>query len=304
MSSFWSLWVAVLIVVNLGLTLFLFIWSQRVDIPVQDDGTTGHVWAHGILKEAVRKLPLWWALLSTLVLVCVLIYFILYPGFGAAKGYLGWTSSGEHDSAVAANDAQLGQLKVSLSGKSPQELAANAAATRIGERLFVDNCAACHGREAQGNQLVGAPNLIDAEWLWGGDDAAITTSILDGRHGAMPPFGAAFDRVMVRNIANYVSSLSGHTADEKGAAIGQAQFAVCTACHGPDGKGNPSLGAPNLTDDTWLYGSETKDIEQTIREGRNGVMPAWKSRLGPDEVGAIIAWLRSRAPPTTVAATQ
>ena len=165
----------------------------------------------------------------------------------------------------------------------------------IGRRLFIDNCAACHGREGHGNPLLGAPDLGDQDWIYGGDGQAILTSIRDGRHGIMPPFGATFDAKAVENLANYVLGLSGSPHDEAKAAAGQPLFTVCAACHGSDGKGNALIGAPNLTDRTWLYGGTQATIEQTIREGRTGVMPAWRARLGDDGVKFVAAWVYAQS---------
>jgi cytochrome c oxidase cbb3-type subunit 3 len=295
-STFWSVWIMFLVVLNMGITFFLFIWGQRVKIPVQPDGTSGHVWAHGVLRESVRKLPLWWVVLSASMFVAGAIYLVLFPGFGANKGLLGWTAHGELAKARQANLGKLDELVHSFRLYPVEQLAADPAATRIGHRLFVDNCAACHGREGHGNQLLGAPNLVDGDWLYGGDGKAITTSILEGRHGAMPPFGPTFGEDGVANLANYVLSLSGAPHDAAKAAAGQPNFAgVCAACHGAEGKGNQALGAPNLTDAIWLHGGDLATIEETIRHGRNGQMPAWRERLGEDNARMIAAWIYAQA---------
>ena len=295
MTTFWSLWIMFLVVFNLGITFFLYIWGQRVEIPVLPDGTSGHVWAHGVLREGVRPLPRWWVLLSGGMFACGAVYLALYPGFGAFKGVLGWTAHSELARDTLANDSKRVELMQYFLGIPAPKLAANPVATRIGERLFVDNCAACHGRDAQGNTTLGAPNLTDSDWLYGGDDAALRTSILDGRHGTMPPMGEALGAAGVTNVANHVLSLSGAPHDKAAAAAGQPMFAVCAACHGVDGKGNTVLGAPNLTDSTWLYGSDLATIQKTVRDGRSGVMPAWKSRLGEDDVHVLIAWLHAQS---------
>ncbi len=301
MNSFWSGWIMFLVVLNMGITFFLFIWGQRVKIPVQDDGTSGHVWAHGVLREGVRKLPLWWVLMSAAMFAVGATYLVLFPGFGSFKGVLGWTAHGELARDSAANAAKLEPLMRDFSLYPVEKLAGDAAATRMGERLFIDNCAACHGRDAHGNAALGAPNLADNDWLYGGDGKAIMTSILDGRHGTMPPFGATFGEAGVSNLANYVLSLSGATHDETKASAGKAMFTVCSACHGPEGKGNPALGAPNLTDTTWLYGGDLATVEKTIRDGRGGVMPAWRSRLGEDDARVIAAWIYSLSQHDTTA---
>lgn len=294
MSLGWSLWVMFLVVLNMGITFFLFIWGQRVKIPVQPDGTSGHVWAHGVLREGVRKLPRWWVFMSASMFAWGFAYLVLYPGFGNSKGVLGWTAHGELANDIAAVNSQMGEHKQYYTSVPVAQLASNPSAVRIGERMFVDNCAACHGRDAHGNALLGAPNLVDADWLYGGDDEAVRTSILEGRQGMMPPLGAALDDAAVTQLANYALSLSGTAHDKTAAAAGQAGFAVCAACHGVDGKGNKALGAPNLTDAIWLKSGDLDTIRRTIKDGRSGVMPAWKSRLDEAEVHVIMAWLRSK----------
>jgi cytochrome c oxidase cbb3-type subunit 3 len=294
-SSFWARWVEVLMVLNLGITAFLLLWGPRVKIPTLEDGTTGHVWAHGVLRESVRKLPTWWMILSVGVFVVGGVYLALYPGFGNNKGILGWTQVSEVELDTEANAVPMKGMLATL-GQAPVEtLAANPDVVRIGRRLFIDNCAACHGREGHGNPLLGAPDLGDQDWIYGGDGQAILTSIRDGRHGIMPPFGATFDAKAVENLANYVLGLSGSPHDEAKAAAGQPLFTVCAACHGSDGKGNALIGAPNLTDRTWLYGGTQATIEQTIREGRTGVMPAWRARLGDDGVKFVAAWVYAQS---------
>ena len=179
-----------------------------------------------------------------------------------------------------------------------EQLVNEPAAVQIGQRLFIDNCAACHGPQGHGNREIGAPNLTDAAWLYGGGSDAVMTSILDGRNGVMPPFGAAFDAATVTNLANYVLSLSGATHSQTAAAAAKPMFAVCSACHGADGKGNPALGAPNLTDAVWLYGGDLDAIEYAIRNGRSGVMPAWRERIGEPEARLIAAWIYAQQPHT------
>lgn len=295
MNTFWSLWVMALVVFNIGITLFLFSWARKVEIPTLEDGTTGHVWAHGALRESVRKLPGWWVVASAGMFVFAFVYLLLFPGFGAWKGLLGWTQHEQHATAVALNEANVAELKARFAGLSPEQLAANPLAQQIGERLFIDNCAACHQRDARGNRLLGAPNLVDNDWSWGGDDASITTSILEGRQGLMPPLGT-LGADTVTNLAHYVLSLSGASHDAARATAGEPEFALCSACHGADGKGNPIMGAPNLADAIWTWSKgDLAAVEHTITGGLHGVMPAWKARLDTDDTRVIIAWLRSQS---------
>lgn len=290
MSLFWSLWIMFLVVLNLGITFFLYLWAPRAKIPVRPDGTSGHVWAHGVLREGVRPLPLWWVLLSGAMFVVGFVYLALFPGFGAFKGVLDWTSHGQLAERVAANDAKLEPLLTRFRLYTPEQLSGDPAARQMGEVLFRDNCAACHGRQGKGNVALGAPDLTDNDWLYGGDGKAITASIHDGRHGVMPPWNSLGEE-NVRNLAQYVLSLSGAPHDATKATAGQPLFATCAACHGPDGKGNQALGAPNLTDAIWLHGGSVAQIEHSIGQGQQGQMPAWSPRLDDDQIHILAAYV-------------
>ncbi|MDR0779191.1 MAG: c-type cytochrome [Pseudomonadales bacterium] len=295
MSTFWSLWVMVLVTFNLGLAFTLFVWGQRVEIPVQPDGTTGHIWAHGVLREGLRKLPLWWVLFSAALFVFGIVYFVRYPGFGSFKGTLGWTEYSKLASDRAVNIGKLQNLLQSYEGQTLAQLATNTQVLAMGERLYIDNCAACHGRDALGNHTLGTPNLIDTEALYGNDEATLMSSILNGRSGIMPPLGAVLTDANITATAHYVRSLSGLSHDAAQAQAGQTTFmTLCAACHTPQGTGNPLLGAPNLTDDIWLQDSDLGTIEASIRNGRNGKMPAWNARLGEPSARLIGAWLYAR----------
>ena len=255
------------------------------------DGTTGHSWANGTLREGLHRLPLWWIVLSLAMYVSAFAYLVLYPGFGNYKGTLGWTSGKELAADTAANAAKLDPLQKRLAAMSVEALAGDARARQLGERLFVDNCAACHGRTGLGNPLLGAPDLTDGDWLYGGSAQDIVTSIHDGRSGVMPAWGS-LGEPMVKNLVQYVLSLSGRVHEMAAVTIAEPVFkANCSACHGPDGKGNPQLGAPNLTDGIWLHGGSRTDIETTIRDGRTGHMPAWSPRLTDDEIHVLAGYV-------------
>ncbi len=284
------MWVMFLVVLNMSITLFLFLWGPRAKIPTLPDGTSGHVWAHGALREGVRKLPLWWLLLSAGMFVAGISYLILYPGFGNHKGVLGWTAHGELARDQALNNARLDEMLLRFRQYPVEQLAGDPAALQMGERLFVDNCAACHGRGGYGNVKLGAPNLIDDDWLYGGTGKDILTTIEGGRAGMMPPWNSLGEQ-NVKNLAQYVLSLSGSPHDAKAAAAGQPLFTTCAACHGPQGKGNQALGAPNLTDHIWLHGGSVADIERTIGGGRQGHMPAWTPRLSQDQIRVLAAYV-------------
>ncbi|MFO1466413.1 MAG: cytochrome-c oxidase, cbb3-type subunit III [Steroidobacteraceae bacterium] len=291
MNSGWSWWVIGLIIFNLGLTFFLFLWAPRAKVPVLPDGTTGHVWAHGVLREGMHRLPRWWIVLSFAMYVLAIGYFVLYPGFGDRKGTLDWTSAKELAADTAANAAKLDPLLKRLGAMSVEAVAADPQGHRLGQRLFIDNCAACHGSAGHGNPLLGAPDLTDNDWLYGGTAQDITTSIQGGRAGVMPPWNALGEPV-VKNLAQYVLSLSGQPHDAAAAAAGEPLFkTTCIACHGPEGKGNPLLGAPNLTDKIWLYGGTPGAIETTIRDGRHGQMPAWSPRLSDPDTHVLAGYV-------------
>lgn len=292
MSGFWSGWVIFLIVLNLGIAFFLFIWSQRAEIPTEPDGTTGHAWAHGVLREGTRKLPRWWVLMSGAAFVGAASYLALYPGFGGFGGLLQWTAVGEHQREVAANETRLAGVLEVLDEAELDAMPLDHPAVGLGRQLYLDNCAACHGTEARGNTLLGAPNLVNGKWLYGGDPDTVVKSILDGRSGVMPPWGDALGPEGVVEVAAYVRSLSGANEPEELVNAGKPRFeAMCAACHGIDGTGMQLLGAPDLTDDDWLYGGDLQSIIVSIRDGRSGQMPAWRGRLEEQEARAIAAWL-------------
>ena len=214
---------------------------------------------------------------------------VLFPGLGNHRGILGWTSEAalqqelvEHQTRIAALSDRIRQAPVTV-------LASDADVVRIGSRLCLDNCSACH--DARGISSMAAPNLLDSDWLHGGTPEAIMASILDGREGFMQPFGTVLSSAEITQVAHYVASLSGTARDPVKAALGKSVFQTCATCHGPDGKGNPALGAPNLTDSVWLYGGSIADIEKTVRSGRHGSMPAWRDRLGEEGAKAITAWI-------------
>ncbi len=305
MNGFWSGWVIFFIVLNLGIALFLFVFSQRVEIPTKPDGTTGHAWAHGVLREGVRRLPLWWVVISAASLIVAIVYLVLYPALGGYGGLLGWTSAAEYERVAAERAARLEPVLASLGERELDSIPAHDPAAVVGRRLYLDNCAACHGTDATGNTVLGAPNLTDSAWLYGGDPDTVIASILDGRHGTMPPWGAVLGDEGVVNVASYVRSLAGLDASAERAAAGKTQFeTLCAACHGVDGKGLQALGAPDLTDDDWLYGSDLTSVIASIRDGRSGEMPAWRGRLSENEARAIAAWLYTQQRQPRLAARQ
>ncbi|MGB2248064.1 MAG: cytochrome-c oxidase, cbb3-type subunit III, partial [Alcanivorax sediminis] len=221
---------------------------------------------------------------------------------GKFEGALGWTSANQYDSEVSLMERQTGPLFDQYAQVPVEELINYPEALAVGGRLFANNCAICHGSDARGAK--GYPNLADDDWLYGGEPAQIVTSITAGRKGMMPPMAAAIGNTdeAVRDMAIYVQSLSRPDLAKdaaKSAAIERAKpkFMMCAACHGPDGKGNQMLGAPNLTDAVWLYGPRIEDIEHTLRQGRSGNMPAHESLLSPERIHVIASYVYSLSQP-------
>jgi cytochrome c oxidase cbb3-type subunit 3 len=296
--SGWSIFVAAATIISLVWCLWLlFVAAQRK--VMADDNTTGHVWDVD-LKEMNNPLPRWWLWLFVITVVFAGIYLALYPGLGKFPGTLGWTSVGQYKTEQQRAQEQIAQIFAKFNGKSAEELAKDSAAMGIGERLFANNCAQCHGSDARGSK--GFPNLTDGDWMWGGTHADIITTITNGRMGAMPPMAAAVGTAQdVRNLANFVLSLSGSAHNSAAAQLGKPKFVVCAACHGPDGKGNPALGAPNLTDKTWLHGWGEAAIVSIVNSGKTNVMPAFNERLGAEQIHVLAAYVWSLSQTAAVA---
>lgn len=294
-GDFWSWWVMVLVVINYGTILFLFLWGPWVKIPTIEDGTTGHVWANGTLREGLKNLPKWWLLLSTAAFIAAFIYLVRYPGFGGAhEGSLKWTSWGQMHQQIAASTAKQAPLWERVQSQSVLALTKDPEAMRLGKRLFDDNCAACHGLDAKGVATIGAPNLTDNTWLFGGKVDDVVSSITNGRNGVMPAWEGQLRYGQIKNVANYVLSLSGASSDAAAAAAGKRVYdSTCAACHGADAKGNQMLGAPDLVDNIWKWGGSFDTVMTTIEKGRNGHMPAWQARLDPNEIHVLAAWVLS-----------
>jgi len=288
-SDFWNVYIVVLTAVSiLGCAVFLYVQSKQKIKAVQGD-TTGHVWDE-TLAEYSNPLPRWWMWMFYITIVFSIGYLVMFPGMGNFAGKLGWSSKKQLEDEMAQAQAQYGPLYDKYLKMDLTAVAADAQAQQMGQRLFLNHCAQCHGSDGGGSR--GFPSLRDNDWLYGGEPDVIKTSIMAGRSGMMPPqaptVGTAED---VKDVANYVLSLSGRTHDQLRAQRGKEKFAVCAACHGPEAKGNPALGAPNLTDNVWLYGSSEAVIIETISKGRNGVMPSHKDMLGEAKVHLLAAYV-------------
>jgi cytochrome c oxidase cbb3-type subunit 3 len=286
-SGFWDVYVAVLAVVSI-VACAVFLKSQSVRRPVSEE-TTGHKWDED-LAEYNNPLPRWWSWLFYLTILFSLVYLVLYPGLGSWKGTLGWSQVGQLQAEQRLAEEKFGPLYKRFAATEVEALAKSAEALAVGQKLFLNNCAQCHASDGAGSR--GFPNLTDRDWLWGGDPKTIAATIAEGRTGAMPPFGEALGAEGVKNVAHYVRSLSGLTSDSLRAAMGKEIFAqTCAACHGAEGKGNPALGAPNLTDKVWLHGSAEPVVIETIARGRTNQMPAHKSLLTPAQIHLLSAYV-------------
>jgi cytochrome c oxidase cbb3-type subunit III len=300
-SSGWSIFIAAVTIVSLIACLGLLIVASKRQV-MANDNTTGHVWDVD-LKELNNPLPRWWMVLFVITVVFAAGYLTLYPGLGSSKGQLGWSSSGQYQAEQAKAAAAMEAVYAPFVKMDAVALSKDPKAMGIGERLFVNNCAQCHGSDAKGSR--GFPNLTDADWLWGGSHEQIIATIQNGRAGNMPPMAAAVGTPEdVKNVANYVLSLSGAPHNSVAAQLGKPKFAACAACHGAEGKGNTALGAPNLTDKVWLHGWGEEFIVGMINKGKQGVMPAQGSRLTAEQIHVLGAyvWSLSNGTPVTTAA--
>ena len=275
--NFWSIYVAGMSLAGILGCLLLLWLTARKKVVSSSDNTTGHVWDED-LTEMNNPMPRWWMWMFVLTIVFSLGYLVFYPGLGNFAGTLGWTQVNEYQDEMKRGEAEIAPVYARFASMSTAQLAGDAPAMAIGERLFMNNCAQCHGSDAHGSK--GFPNLTDGDWLHGGSPEKISETIHNGRVGMMPPMVAAVGTPEeVRNVAHYVLSLSGSPHDSVRASLGKPKFAACAACHGMDGKGNQALGAPNLTDDIWLYGWGEAAIVAMVNDGKTNEMPAQAGKL-------------------------
>ena len=291
-SNFWHWYVAVISLVSiLGCAVLLYSQTKARPAKGQKIELHGHVWDED-LTEYNNPLPRWWMWLFYITIIFSLGYLAVYPGLGNFGGTFNWTSANEYEAEIKQATAEYGPLFDKYMKVDVATLSKDARANAMGQRLFLNDCAQCHGSDAGGAK--GFPNLRDKDWLYGGDPASIETTILNGRNGVMPALGAAIGgEAGIMEVTNYVRSLSGLKHDAKLAEAGKAKFAICAACHGGEAKGNQAMGAPNLTDAIWLYGNSEEIIAETIRNGRNNMMPAQKERLGEAKVHLLAAYVYS-----------
>lgn len=286
MSSAWS-WFVIIGTLGSLIAVAIFLLMNRHTSGNED---TGH--DYDGIKELDNPLPMWWVGMFLLTIVYAVGYLIWYPGLGNIKGASGWTSIDQWQADVDRHDARFAPIYARLAAMSPEELAADRVAQQVGRRLFVNNCSSCHGVAAEGG--FGFPNLTDDAWIWGQGFDKVTHAILNGRNGIMPPWGAALGDQGVADVTQYVLALAGRDHDAEAAGRGQGQYnTICVACHGPEGRGNPLLGAPDLTNDNWLYGGSADEIAFTLQNGRNGKMPSFADKLDEDKAHILAGYVMS-----------
>jgi len=291
-SDFWHWYISILSVLSILACVWLLRWMST-GVPKTDKvEDTGHVW-DGDLTELNNPLPRWWLGLFYITIAFSGFYLLLYPGLGSYQGMLGWSSQGEYEAEVAQVDAEVGPLFARYQQTPVLDLMKDDTALKVGERLYINYCSTCHGSDARGAR--GYPNLRDGDWIWGGTPDDIKTTIMQGRQAAMPAWEAALGGERgVDEVAQYILSLSNRATISELADAGKKKFEIfCVACHGTDGTGNTALGAPNLTDDTWLYGASLTRISESIAKGRNGIMPAQGEFLGEAKVHLLTTYIYS-----------
>jgi cytochrome c oxidase cbb3-type subunit 3 len=289
MHGFWPVFITAISLGGIFGCVLLLWFASKVKVTVADDGSNGHVW-DGDLREMNNPMPMWWVGLFIITVIFGLAYLFLFPGLGSYTGKLGWSGVKQYESEVTKTNEKIAPIYAKYAAMSVEDLSKNEDAKGIGQRLFLNNCAQCHGSDARGSR--GFPNLTDSDWLHGGDPEKIKETIVNGRIGMMPPMaGALGTEDDVKNVANYVLSISGSMHDSGRAGLGKAKFGVCAACHGADGKGNPAIGAPNLTDNIWLHGAGEAAIIKRIHEGKVNQMPAWSTKFTPEQIHVLTAYV-------------
>jgi len=290
MSTLMSIFIIVLVVINVGGCLWLIAWTMNMNTDESDSDSTGHVW-DGDLKEYNNPLPKWWLNTFYLSILFTVVYLVLYPGFGSFQGVLGWTQTGQYEEQVEATRERYASVYAAFTGIPLAELASNEDAIRLGRNTFMNNCASCHGSDGRGAK--GFPNLTDGEWLHGGAPEVIYTTIANGRTGIMAPMGAVVGDAGADQIIDYLLADEGDTSEA--VALGKQKFMTsgCIGCHGMDATGNQAVGAPSLRDGIYLHGGTREELRETIMNGRVNRMPAQLDLIGEDRVRLVTAYVLS-----------
>ena len=291
-SGFWQWYIFILVTLSFAGVIALVLWMSKGALkPGEKAKPMGHVWDDD-LQELSNPMPKWWLNLFYITLVFSAIYLLLYPGLGVYQGALKWSQLGQYETEMKQANEHYGPLFEKFRSEDVRALAVNKDALMIGERLYMTYCTNCHGSDAHGG--IGFPNLTDKDWMYGGSPDSIKASIANGRMGVMPAWGQVLGQEGVFNVAAYVQSLSGRSVNEDAALAGKAKFTQnCAACHGADGKGNQAIGAPNLTDNIWLYGGTQQAILKSISNGIQGRMPPHGEFLGDAKVHLLTSYVYS-----------
>lgn len=292
LNSFWNWFAIIVTIASILACWWLLHWTKGISDRDEDEvGDTGHTWDNDI-RELNNPLPRWWLHAFNITIVFSLVYLVLFPGLGNFAGTLGWTQEGRYEEQMAAAEAAQAEIFARYSGMTPEQLMNDADAMGTGQRLFGQNCAMCHGSDGRG--AYGFPNLTDSEWQWGSGHQNILVAINNGRQAAMPPWADALGEEGVEQVTEYVMQISGNEVSGDLAAAGAQKYTMfCAACHGPDGKGNPLLGAPDLTNDIWLYAGTREAITEALQLGRNGNMPAFGDQLTEQRRNILAAYVMS-----------
>lgn len=288
-SNFWSIYVAGITAISILACAILLWFSGRAKAMTANDNTTGHVW-DGDLREMNNPLPRWWVWLFVITILFGIAYLAMYPGLGSFGGRFGWSQLGQYQAEVDKGNAEVAPLYAKFTGMPVEDVSRDPQAKAIGERLFMNNCSQCHGSDARGSK--GFPNLTDNDWLHGGTPDKIKETLNLGRIGNMPPMAAALGTADdVKNVAQYVLSLSNSPHDSVRAQLGKEKFAVCAACHGPDAKGMQAVGSANLTDNIWLHGFGEATITAMVNQGMVNQMPAQAGKLTDGQIHVLAAYV-------------
>jgi cytochrome c oxidase cbb3-type subunit 3 len=293
MPAFWAWFVAAGTVAFIIWCVWLISWSAKQGPQgVEDEDLVGHKW-DGDLEEWNNPAPKWWLYLYFITIAWAIGYMVFYPGIGVFEGTLGWSQQGQYEAEVEAAEARYAPIYERFAAMPFEELVKDEDALALGGSLFASYCTTCHGSDARG--APGYPNLTDNDWQWGGTEQDIVNTLTHGRQAVMTPWAQILGSdEAVDNMVTYVQSLSGMVDDSEVTDSARTQFTTfCAACHMPTGTGNPAVGAPNLTDDTWLYGSSRDVIRTTIEQGRNGQMPAHGELLGENRTRILAAYVYS-----------
>jgi cytochrome c oxidase cbb3-type subunit 3 len=290
-GGFWSVYISLITIASIIACGVLLQAMSTRKVSGSDVETTGHSWDEDLV-ELNNPLPRWWIWLFYITIFFGLVYLVLYPGLGNYAGTYQWTSTKQYEEEVAKAEAQSAPIYDKYAKTDLKQLAADPAAMAIGQKLFLNNCSQCHSSDARGGK--GYPNLTDADWIYGGEPETIKLTIANGRQAIMPPWGPVLGDDGVKDMAHYVMSLNGRTFDSLRAARGKEKFATtCVACHGAEGKGNPAIGAEDLTKVSLLYGADEPALIETIGKGRMSTMPPQKDLLGEARIHILAAYVWS-----------